>query len=167
MDLKLPPLGEGVDSGTVVSVLVKEGEDITRNQSVIELETGKAVANVPASAAGKVTKILVAVGSKISVGQSILSLAEAPGAKPAATAPTASRPLVPRTTVQPVVAVPAEVPTEPEIILPEEPVEIEGAPLPPASPSIRRIARELGINLRRIHVTNFQKSTRISEASCV
>lgn len=149
MDLKLPPLGEGVDSGTVVSVLVKEGEDIAKNQSVIELETGKAVANVPASAAGKVTKILVAVGSKISVGQSILSLAEAPGSKPAT--PTASRPVVPRTTVQPVVAVPAEVPTEPELILPEEPVEIEGASLPPASPSIRRIARELGINLRRIH----------------
>ena len=74
MDLKLPPLGEGVDSGSVVSILVKEGEQVQKGQGIIELETGKAVAPVPASAAGKVTKIIVAVGDKISVGQPILSL---------------------------------------------------------------------------------------------
>src|SRR5580700_8684754 len=74
MDLKLPPLGEGVDSGSVVGVLVREGEQIAKGQGIIELETGKAVAPVPSPAAGKVTKILVAVGDKISVGQAILSL---------------------------------------------------------------------------------------------
>jgi len=85
MDLKLPPLGEGVDSGSVVSILVKEGETVQKGQGIIELETGKAVAPVPASAAGKVTKIIVAVGDKISVGQPILSLeAGAAPAKPAA-----------------------------------------------------------------------------------
>src|SRR5580658_252805 len=90
MDLKLPPLGEGVDSGNVVGVLVREGDQIAKGQGIIELETGKAVAPVPSPAAGKVTKILVAVGDKISVGQVILSLeggAAAPG-KPAPAAPT-------------------------------------------------------------------------------
>ena len=43
MDLKLPPLGEGVDSGNVVSVLVREGDQISKGQGIIELETGKAV----------------------------------------------------------------------------------------------------------------------------
>ena len=68
MDLKLPPLGEGADSGNVVSILVKEGDAIAKGQGLIELETGKAIAPVPASAAGKVTKIIVAVGEKIAVG---------------------------------------------------------------------------------------------------
>jgi pyruvate dehydrogenase E2 component (dihydrolipoamide acetyltransferase) len=81
MDLKLPPLGEGADSGNVVSILVKEGDAIAKGQGIIELETGKAVAPVPASAAGKVTKIIVAVGDKISVGQPILSLDD-PGNRP-------------------------------------------------------------------------------------
>src|SRR5579872_1841923 len=85
MDLKLPPLGEGVDSGSVVSVLVNEGDQISKGQGVIELETGKAVAPVPSSAAGKVTKILVSIGDKISVGQPILSIdAIGAPAKPAA-----------------------------------------------------------------------------------
>ena len=86
MDLKLPPLGEGADSGNVVSILVKVGDAIAKGQGIIELETGKAVAPVPASAAGKVTKIIVAVGDKISVGQPILSIeaaTAAPAAKPA------------------------------------------------------------------------------------
>jgi len=47
MDIKLPPLGEGVDSGTVVALSVKEGDDVTKGQGVIEIETGKAVAPVP------------------------------------------------------------------------------------------------------------------------
>src|SRR5271170_236773 len=88
MDLKLPPLGEGVDSGSVVNILVREGEQIQKGQGIIELETGKAVAPVPAAAAGKVTKIIVAVGDKISVGQPILSLEAGPApAKPAGQKP--------------------------------------------------------------------------------
>src|ERR1700733_2414476 len=93
MDLKLPPLGEGVDSGSVVGILVREGDQIAKGQGIIELETGKAVAPVPSPAAGKVTKILVAVGDKISVGQALLSL-EGGAAAPAksATAAPAARP---------------------------------------------------------------------------
>src|SRR5580698_4284896 len=93
MDVKLPPLGEGADSGNVVSILVKEGDVIAKGQGIIELETGKAVAPVPASAAGKVTKIIVAVGDKISVGQPILSLeAGAAPAKPAVATKSAAAP---------------------------------------------------------------------------
>ena len=148
MDLKLPPLGEGVDSGDVVTILVKEGDTITKGQGIIELETGKAVASVPASAAGKVTKIIVAVGDKLTVGQSILSIAEAAGAAPEPVRkPAPSRAPVVYTPVAP--AAETEAPEEPSVEVPEEQETPGSLPLP-ASPAIRRIARELGINLRKI-----------------
>lgn len=150
MDLKLPPLGEGVDSGSVVSILVKEGDQVQKGQGIIELETGKAVAPVPASAAGKVTKIIVNVGDKISVGQAILSLdggAAAP-AKPAAAKPAAAAPAPraarPAPAAQPP---PEEAPAEEAPALEEEDTS---GPEPASSPTIRRVARELGINLRKI-----------------
>src|SRR5215510_12161547 len=76
MDLKLPPLGEGADSGTVVNLFVKEGDEITKDQPILELENEKAVASIPSPASGTVTKILVKTGDKISIGQSLLSLKE-------------------------------------------------------------------------------------------
>jgi pyruvate dehydrogenase E2 component (dihydrolipoamide acetyltransferase) len=146
MDVKLPTLGEGADSGTVVNIYVKEGDEITKGQSILELETGKAVAPVPSSAAGKVSKVYIAVGDKISVGAPMIAIAgsaAAPAAKPAA-AP--SKPASVRAAVAP--SAPAA--EEPADIEPQEDVEAGGPP-PAASPTIRRIARELGIDLRRIH----------------
>src|SRR5947209_3461018 len=88
MDLKLPDLGEGADSGTVVNLFVKEGDQITRDQAVLELENEKAVATIPSTADGTITKVFVKTGDKISVGQRILSLDEKGGAG-AAKAPKA------------------------------------------------------------------------------
>src|SRR5882672_5481587 len=93
MDLKLPHLGEGADSGTVVNLFVKEGDQIAKDQPVLELENEKAVATIPSTAAGTVTKIFVKSGDKISVGQRILPLSEggaALAAKSAKTAPAAT-----------------------------------------------------------------------------
>src|SRR5262249_8560172 len=73
-DVKLPDLGENIESADVVSVLVKEGDVIKREQDVIEIETEKAVMAVPSDGAGKVTKIHVARGQTIKPGQVILSL---------------------------------------------------------------------------------------------
>src|SRR6516162_1337137 len=89
MDLKLPHLGEGADSGTVVNLFVKEGDQITKDQPILELENEKAVATIPSTSAGTVTKLFIKPGDKISVGQRILSLTEsgAPAAKPASPMP--------------------------------------------------------------------------------
>src|SRR6476646_7012166 len=76
MDLKLPNLGEGADSGTVVNLFVKEGDQVARDQPILELENEKAVATIPSTAAGKITQIFVKAGDKLSVGQRILSLTE-------------------------------------------------------------------------------------------
>src|SRR5512135_3280908 len=93
MDLKLPHLGEGADSGTVVNLFVKEGDTITKDQPVLELENEKAVATIPSTTAGTITQIFVKPGDKIRVGQRILSLGES-GA--AAAAPVARPEPAPR-----------------------------------------------------------------------
>ena len=152
MDVKLPPLGEGVDSGVVVSIQIKEGDSIQEGQTILELENEKAVAPIPSPVAGKVTKIPVKQGEKLSVGQVILSVAKGASAarpsdaakgKPAKTAASAEEPS-------------AETPPEPEPARSETaPDEAETEPAksqlaPAASPSTRKIAYQLGIDLRKV-----------------
>jgi pyruvate dehydrogenase E2 component (dihydrolipoamide acetyltransferase) len=79
-EIKLPILGENVDSGVVVNVLVSEGDEVAEGQPVIELETEKATVEVPASSSGRVKEISVKEGATIKVGQVILILEEGAGA---------------------------------------------------------------------------------------
>ena len=141
MDLKLPKLGEGSDSGVVVNVFVKEGDTIAKDQAIIELENEKAVATIPATAAGLVTKVFVKAGDKLTIGQRILSLGESSGA----VASSSPKPSVNRTDPEPEPEEPAEV-AEAES---EEAVPPRVA-APVSSPSLRRVARELGIDLIKI-----------------
>src|ERR1700743_2647662 len=91
MDVKLPHLGEGADSGTVVNLFVKEGDQIAKDQPILELENEKAVATIPSTAAGTVGKVFLKPGEKISVGQKILSVS-GDGAAPVAAKPAAEAP---------------------------------------------------------------------------
>src|SRR5438034_11374810 len=96
MDIRIPNLGEGADSGNVVNILVKEGDRIAKDQTLVELENEKAVAPIPSTQDGVVQKIYVKIGDKVSVGQAILSLSEE--GKPAASAapkPAAQTPQAP------------------------------------------------------------------------
>ena len=81
MDIKLPELGEGIESGDVLSVLVKEGDTIEKDQGLIELETDKASMEIPSTHAGKVTKIHVKQGDTLSIGGVIVSLESAGAAE--------------------------------------------------------------------------------------
>jgi pyruvate/2-oxoglutarate dehydrogenase complex dihydrolipoamide acyltransferase (E2) component len=69
MDVKLPNLGEGADTGTVVNLFVKEGDQIQKDQPILELENEKAVASIPSTAAGVVSKIYVKAGDKVGLGR--------------------------------------------------------------------------------------------------
>jgi len=89
MDVKLPNLGEGADSGTVINLFVKEGDKIAKDQPIIELENEKAVATIPSTSGGIVSKIYVKSGDKISAGQRIISLSEAGGGTSTAPTPAA------------------------------------------------------------------------------
>jgi pyruvate dehydrogenase E2 component (dihydrolipoamide acetyltransferase) len=164
MEVRLPNLGEGADSGTVVSILVKPGAVVKKGQNLIELETGKAVSPIPSPAAGTVGKIAVKEGDKLGVGQVILVLegaggaAEAPAAasKPAAPAETRGGAKAPAPAVAPapvavavapraVVAPAAAVVTQTlESDFREEIVNEN----PAAGPYVRRVARDVGIDLR-------------------
>src|SRR6266702_1129118 len=169
MDLKLPHLGEGADSGTVVNLFVKEGDQVTKDQAIIELENEKAVATIPSTSEGTITKIYVKSGDKISVGQRILSLDEKGGA-PKGGPPKAARAegkgsASSRRRLREEEPKEEEAEGEPEA---EEHAEEEGddreeqraeeheekpgsaGVSPAASPSIRRLAQDLGIDLKRV-----------------
>lgn len=148
MDLKLPHLGEGADSGTVVNLFVKEGDQVTKDQPILELENEKAVATIPSTAAGTVSKIFVKSGDKISVGQRILSLSE----NGAAPAPPAGKPEVAAKTEAAEAEPSRAAAREPEPEAPAEPARGEPKPgVPPAAaPSIRKLARDLGLDLTKV-----------------
>src|SRR5207247_8617152 len=74
MDVKLPELAEGVESGTVVSILVSEGQEIKKDQPFVELETQKAVGSIPSPESGTVSKIHVKEGMEVAVGQLLISI---------------------------------------------------------------------------------------------
>jgi pyruvate dehydrogenase E2 component (dihydrolipoamide acetyltransferase) len=139
MDVKLPKLGEGADSGVVVNLFVKEGDTVARDQAILELENEKAVASIPATGAGVVAKIYVKPGDRISIGQRILTLNES--GQPAAPG-RAGSPL-PADGAHPAIAG-----------RPAENLEVEeeqaSTVAPVAAPSVRKMARELGIDLRKI-----------------
>ena len=91
MQIKIPFLAEGVESGTVVSILVREGDQIKKDQTVLELDTNKATAPIPAPASGKVTKILVKEGQEVSVGQLVINVEESSGRIPQEKEPAPAR----------------------------------------------------------------------------
>jgi pyruvate dehydrogenase E2 component (dihydrolipoamide acetyltransferase) len=79
-DFTLPELGESIESGDVLRILVKPGDTLVKDQPVIELETDKATIEVPSSVAGQVKEIKVKPGDKVKVGQAILSVDDGGGA---------------------------------------------------------------------------------------
>ena len=173
VEIKLPSLGEGVDSGDVLELLVAEGDQIEKDQGVVEMETDKATVIVPSDFAGKVTKIMVGEGDTLEVGQVILTVeasdagASAPAAAPAAPAPaptpepTPPAP-APAAATPPPAPAPAPAPTPPPA--PAAPVAAAPAPAAPVSdlskvaagPAIRKLARETGVDLTRVTGTGLK-----------
>ena len=148
----LPDLGENIESGDVIRILVAVGDRLAEDQTVIELETDKAVIEVPSSVDGTVTEILVQQGDTIAVGQPILEVeaGEAPavGETPPAVeeAPPAPVPVEESApTPIPPASVVEEAPSVPTPISTDGPV--------PAAPSTRRLAREIGVDIAQVQGT--------------
>ena len=145
MNIRIPDLAEGVESGTVVKLLVSVGEKVKKGQSVLELETQKAVGVVPTPADGTVAKILVKEGDVVAVGQVVLALTESAGGS--VDAPPAVRaPIVGIRRSRALESVAREASAEGE----EDILELPSGAPPAAPPSVRRLAQQLGIDLRRI-----------------
>src|SRR5215510_12926737 len=96
--IKLPNLGEDIESGDVLSIFVSEGDTVKANQDLLEVETDKATMPVPAPQGGKITKILVGEGDTVEVGAPIMEI-EASGApeksEPKPAAPKAEKAAAP------------------------------------------------------------------------
>lgn len=155
-EVRLPDIGEGIEKGTVVGVLVKVGDTVTKDQPLVELETDKAVVEIPSSASGVVSQINVSENQEAAVG-SVLLVVDEDGAAAAPSSPEPVAPAAqaapPAPTPTPAAAPPA--PTPAPAAAPQAPLaaatsaETPGG-LVPAAPSVRRLARELGVNLQGV-----------------
>jgi pyruvate dehydrogenase E2 component (dihydrolipoamide acetyltransferase) len=196
--IKLPNLGENIESGDVLTIFVSEGDVVKANQDLLEVETDKATMPVPAPQAGKITKILVGEGDTVEVGAAIMEI-EASGAaakesKPKPEAPKEEKAKAPKPKApEPEEAEeqdeeqeeeapkPKAPPKKPQLRKPEPEEEKEDEPArapaktkakkasPPsetsedepgdghviaaAGPAVRRLARQLGVDLRRVRPT--------------
>jgi pyruvate dehydrogenase E2 component (dihydrolipoamide acetyltransferase) len=153
MDIALPKLGENIPSADVVRVLVAVGATVQKDQPLIEMETNKATVELPSPVGGVVREVLVSEGSQAQVGQTIMRIDEAPapaGPPPAPPAPDAREAAdKPRPSDQGSGPA-APPPAEPEAERPAAPPQTAPARDPstvPAAPSVRRLAREMGIDL--------------------
>ena len=152
--IQVPDIGD-FDSVEVIEILVKVGDTVKAEQSLITVESDKASMEIPASQGGVVISIEVKVGDKVKQGSVVLSVeATAAGAAPAAAAPVASAPapapadaavMTAPVTVAPVAVAAVVPPTAGKLEMP-----VSTAGLPHASPSVRKFARELGVDLARV-----------------
>ena len=91
-EFRLPELGENIESGDVVRIAVQPGEEVTTGHTVLELETDKAVVEVPSTVSGTVSEVKAQVGQKLKVGDLIFTFAATAATEPAATAAAPAQP---------------------------------------------------------------------------
>ena len=152
MDIKIPDLGDGIDSATVLSVMISTGDSVAQDDTIIELETDKAVAPVPCPAAGTIGSISIQVGASVSTGTVIGTLVTADGE---AVAQSHSEADVGSDSAIPVSQVSTPLPvvsSAQQVSGTVQPYSYTSSTVaePPASPSIRRFAQLSGLDLGRI-----------------
>jgi pyruvate dehydrogenase E2 component (dihydrolipoamide acetyltransferase) len=148
VDVLVPDIGD-FDEVTVIEVMVKSGDTIKVEQSLITVESDKASMEIPSSHAGVIKDVKVKVGDKVAKG-SLVAVVEATGGAAAPAAAAAVSAPAPATAPSPAAAPPAPDKPVPTAALPaHEPTAPKGV-LPHASPSIRRLARELGVPLEEV-----------------
>ena len=128
----LPDIGEGLDEAEIVRWLVEVGDEVRRDQPLVEVETDKAVAELPAPVAGRIARIVVAVGARVAVGTVLVEIDD--GAEVTAPAPSTATTTV-RTTTAAMTTV----------VEPPSDRDRRGRVL--ASPATRKLAVEMGIDL--------------------
>ncbi|MBK6765405.1 MAG: 2-oxo acid dehydrogenase subunit E2 [bacterium] len=162
-NFKIPFLGDGITKGDVVKLLVKVGDSVKRDQGLFELETDKAVMEVPSDVDGNITNIMIKPGDKVKPEQVVMQIEASASVLAAPVAAEKQKP-TPAPTSAPVAVAPvaAETKTKPEAPLspPKSADRFEGRPetnghvkderLLPAGPSVRRFARELGVDLGKV-----------------
>ena len=139
LEFKLPDLGEGIHEGEVLKVLVSVGDEVKEGDSILEIETDKATVDIPSPFTGTVREIRAREGETARVGDVLMIFDTGEASE--------------TMTEKPVEKAPSEKPkgktSEPRPTRTETPAEQAKGPIP-ASPATRRLARELGVDLRRV-----------------
>jgi pyruvate dehydrogenase E2 component (dihydrolipoamide acetyltransferase) len=164
VDFILPELGENITSAVVLKVLIAVGDIVEKDQSVIEIETDKATIEVPSTISGKVVEVFVKDGGKATVGLPVFKAITTASA-PVKTVekevkPEPAKQEEPAPVFEPKQDAVKHVPTVVERTLAidnQPPISMNSAP---AAPSVRRIARELGVDINKVPGTG--KDGRIS-----
>jgi len=147
-EFRLPEVSEGVTKVDVASVSVKPGDTIAKGAVVCEVETDKAVAEIPSPVAGKVTAVHVTAGTTLNIGALLLTIETA---SPAAVATTPAAPVAaPPVAAAAPAAQPAPVSAPAAPAAPAAAITSDSGPPAPAGPATRRLARKLGVNLRQV-----------------
>ena len=140
---KLPDLGENITGGDVVEVLVAVGDNIEEDQPLVELETDKAVVPVPSPTAGIIKEIHINAGDHVQIDQLLITIEST---SPASVSVTADAPVISSTT--PITTSTAvDTPEPSNTPAPAKPIS---SALVPAAPSVRRLAREIGIDIAQV-----------------
>jgi pyruvate dehydrogenase E2 component (dihydrolipoamide acetyltransferase) len=149
-ELKVPDIGDFKDI-PVIEILVKEGDMVAKDQSLVTLESDKATMEVPAETAGKIVALKVKLGDKVSQGVVVAVIEPAAGGA-AAPAPVAAA--APAPAPAPAASAPAPTPAPAPASAPASaPVDEANFSKAHATPSVRKFARELGVDLSKVKGT--------------
>ena len=154
-EIKIPEISENVEKGTVISILVSQGDEVDKDDPVLELETDKAAVDVPSPFGGTIKEILVAENAEVKVGQAVMKIETEGKAEQEAEAPEESAGRETTAEEQP------EETAEPEAQQAEKPEPEERTPKRregeilrvPAAPSTRQLAREIGVDIYAVEGT--------------
>jgi len=155
-EIRIPEVSDGVTKGKVIGLSVAVGDRVEEDQTLLEMETDKAVVAVPSPLTGVVVAILVDEGDEVAIAQVVMGIeaetADAVAEPAAAANPTPVAPELPPTAPEPTAApTPEPVPSATASQLP--PPRTEPTPpseVAPASPLVRRFARELGVDIHAV-----------------
>ncbi|MCB1326769.1 MAG: 2-oxo acid dehydrogenase subunit E2 [Leptospiraceae bacterium] len=170
-EVRVPELGENIETADVTAVLVEKGDQVQADQPLIEVESDKASLEIPAPAAGTVEEIRIKAGQKIRVGQVILTLGGADAAASKSTEEKAESKEPEKAPAQKEKASESAGPAKASTERASKPADTSEGAFPtgrapgpasvsatpaetgmpaPASPSVRRLARELGVDINRV-----------------
>ena len=183
LEFKIPEVGENITSGNVVSVAVSIGDTVAKDQDLFELETEKASVGVPSPCDGVIKEILIKEGDEVNIGQVVMhieaksgasvdepksdALSEQKSLKPSAPAPIVEQPDQP--------SILGKIASSIQTFMPRSNASIPAQGNIAAAPSVRRLARELGIEvstvpgtgpagrISKLDVKNFTKQIVLSK----
>jgi pyruvate dehydrogenase E2 component (dihydrolipoamide acetyltransferase) len=154
IEFRLPEVSEGVTKVDVASVAVKPGDTINAGAIICEVETDKAVVEIPCPHAGTVTAVHIKAGTSVEIGAPLITIQAVGSAAPTAAKPAAPQAAAPVATPAPPTAPAAASPAKPAapVAATAAPAASDGPPAP-AGPATRRLARKLGVNLKQVKGT--------------